>query len=75
VRCIVEFCISNYETGSESVRDALCQTEDVELIEHGCMNFCGQCYLEPYALVNGVNFNSTSADELMEKIRLKLEWR
>lgn len=65
---IVEFCTQNYETGSSEVREKLKQDSTIKVIEHECLNYCGDCYLQPFAMVNGKKITADTADELVEKI-------
>lgn len=41
---------------------------DFDVVEYGCLGNCGQCYMEPYALVNGRIVPAANADELYDKI-------
>ena len=47
---------------------ALEQNPDFDVMEYGCLGNCGQCYMEPYALVNGEIIAAESADALHERI-------
>lgn len=69
---IVEFCVSNMHHGTEEVLRKLEQLEDVEVIEYGCLGNCGECYLSPYALVNGESIVAENADQLFDLIMAEL---
>jgi len=65
---IVEFCVSNMHHGTDAVLEKLEQLPDVEVIEYGCLGNCGECYLSPYALVNGESVVAETAEQLYELI-------
>ena len=50
---IVEFCISNLAKGSQVVFDELSQDDNIDVLEYGCLTYCGMCNDSLYALVNG----------------------
>ncbi|MCY9667850.1 YuzB family protein [Paenibacillus alginolyticus] len=68
MRPIIEFCASNMHHGTDKVMKALEQNPDFDVMEYGCLGNCGQCYMEPYALVNGEIIAAESADALHERI-------
>lgn len=49
------------------------QDPSLDVIEYGCLGNCGQCYMEPYALVNGEIVAASDADELYELIMAKIK--
>jgi len=65
---IVEFCVSNMHHGTDEVLKKLEQLPDVEVVEYGCLGNCGECYLSPYALVNGESIVAETADSLYDLI-------
>ncbi len=51
------------------------ENPELDVIEYGCLGNCGQCYMEPYALVNGEIVAAETPDELYEAILAKIkEW-
>ncbi|MEH6945590.1 DUF1450 domain-containing protein [Bacillus sp. JJ634] len=64
----VKFCPCNFEDDMESIKEQLMERSDVNVIEERCLLFCGQCLVEPFALVNGQNIGANNVDELLEKI-------
>lgn len=72
---LIEFCASNAASYTQSVMDALENDPelDVDVLEYGCLGYCGECYLEPFALVNGKLVQAASADELLDKIKKVLK--
>jgi len=71
---LVEFCASNVASYTQSVVDALENDPewDVDVLEYGCLGYCGECYMLPFALVNGHLLQAETAEELLVKIKNKL---
>lgn len=71
---LVEFCASNVSSYTQSVVDALENDLelDVDVLEYGCLGYCGECYMQPFALVNGNLVQAETAEELLTKIKNKL---
>ncbi|WP_027087824.1 YuzB family protein [Cohnella panacarvi] len=65
---IVEFCVSNMHHGTDEVLRKLEQLPHVEVIEYGCLGNCGECFLSPYALVNGESVVAETAGQLYDLI-------
>jgi uncharacterized protein YuzB (UPF0349 family) len=65
---IIEFCVSNAQHGTDETMRRCAQHPAVDTIEYGCLGNCGQCYLEPFALVDGVIISDTTAEELFKRI-------
>lgn len=72
---LVEFCASNVASYTQSVVDALENDPelDVDVLEYGCLGYCGECYMEPFALVNGKLVQAPSAEALLDKIKKELQ--
>jgi len=68
MRPIIEFCAANMHHGTDKVMKALEENPEYDVIEYGCLGNCGECYLFPYALVNGETVAAPTAEELHEKI-------
>lgn len=68
MRPIIEFCANNMHHGTDRVMRKLEENPDFDVIEYGCLGNCGQCYVEPYALVNGEIIAASNVDELYDKI-------
>ncbi len=73
MRPIIEFCVNNMHLGTDRIMKLLEENPDYDVIEYGCLGNCGQCYLEPYALVNGEIIAAETADQLYEKILKAVE--
>lgn len=65
---IVEFCVSNMHHGTDRVLAKLEKLPHVEVIEYGCLGNCGECFLSPFALVNGESVVAETADQLYDLI-------
>jgi uncharacterized protein YuzB (UPF0349 family) len=65
---IVEFCVSNMHHGTDQVLAKLEELPHIEVIEYGCLGNCGECFLSPYALVNGESVVAETADQLYDLI-------
>jgi uncharacterized protein YuzB (UPF0349 family) len=68
---LVEFCASNVSSYTKAVVEALENDSelDVDVLEYGCLGYCGECYMQPFALVNGNLLQAATAEELLEKIK------
>lgn len=73
MRPIIEFCVSNSSHGTEDIIRKLEQDPSLDVIEYGCLGNCGECYLNPYALVNGEFVFAETPDELYEEIMKKIK--
>ncbi len=75
MKAIVEFCASNALSESEEVIKALEEDPDldVDVVEYGCLGNCGECFAEPYALVNGDYVSATTPDKLLAEIKRKIK--
>lgn len=73
MRPMVEFCASNLGIGSEVVKKALEEENEVDVLEYGCLGNCGQCFVQPYALVNGTLIAADTGEELLTAIRAHVE--
>ncbi|WP_202080311.1 YuzB family protein [Caldalkalibacillus salinus] len=69
MRPIIEFCQSNLAAGTHRVKEELEKDNNLDVIEYGCLGFCGQCYESPYALVNGTIVTGETPKTLLENIR------
>jgi len=65
---IIEFCISNLASGTQEAKEQLEKDSDLDVIEYGCLSFCGQCSRSRFALVNGEVVTGNTNDELVKNI-------
>ncbi|MBM7097021.1 YuzB family protein [Bacillus sp. H-16] len=70
---IIEFCVSNLASGTQEVRERLEKDPNLDVIEYGCLSFCGQCARKRFALVNGDVVTGETNDELYDNIYKHLE--
>jgi uncharacterized protein YuzB (UPF0349 family) len=73
IKPIIEFCVSNLANGSQKARAVLEKDSNLDVIEYGCLGYCGICYDGPYALVNGEVVTGETPDKLIENIYEYLE--
>lgn len=67
----VEFCSGNLRD-NQVVWEALEKIPEVELIDYGCLGYCGNCYSEAFAIVEGRLINADTSEALIKKITQKL---
>ncbi|UTR11612.1 MULTISPECIES: YuzB family protein [Evansella] len=65
---IIEFCVSNLASGTQEVKEKLEKDPNLDVIEYGCLSFCGQCARSKFALVNGEIVKGETNDELLANI-------
>ncbi|MEX1031673.1 MAG: YuzB family protein [Paenibacillaceae bacterium] len=68
MRPIIEFCNSNMALGTDVIMKRLEENSDYDVIEYGCLGNCGQCYMTPFAMVNGEIITAGTPDELYDNI-------
>ncbi|WP_084786658.1 DUF1450 domain-containing protein [Bacillus tuaregi] len=68
----VKFCPCNFEDDMEMVKKALMNRKDIRVWEERCLLYCGQCLVEPFAVVNGVNITANSPEELLEELEKRI---
>jgi len=73
MRPIIEFCTNNMHHGTEKVMKELERSPEYDVVEYGCLGNCGECYMFPYALVNGEIVPAETADQLLERIMDKIK--
>ncbi|SFI86625.1 YuzB family protein [Thermoflavimicrobium dichotomicum] len=73
MRPLIEFCINNLTDDMLKIKKKLDEDYSVDVIEYGCLGYCGNCATHPYALVNGELVQADTAEELLEKIYKAIE--
>jgi uncharacterized protein YuzB (UPF0349 family) len=73
VKPIIEFCISNLASGAQKAREKLEKDPNLDIIEYGCLSYCGKCAQSLFALVNGDIVTGKDPDELVQNIYKYLE--
>lgn len=64
----IEFCINNLANGAQRAKERLEKDPNFDVIEYGCLSYCGKCTHGLYALVNGSVVVGKSADDLVDQI-------
>jgi uncharacterized protein YuzB (UPF0349 family) len=70
---IIEFCVSNLASGSQKALEKLEKDPNLDIVEYGCLSYCGKCARSLFALVNGEVVTGNTPDELVENIYTFLE--
>lgn len=70
---MIEFCASNMHHGTDRIMNLFEQNDAYEVSEYGCLGNCGECYLNPFALVDGTIVSAETADELYIHILKAIE--
>ncbi|MRX73213.1 DUF1450 domain-containing protein [Bacillus lacus] len=70
---IIEFCISNLANGSQKALEKLEKDPNLDIVEYGCLGYCGKCFESMFALVNGEIVSGETPDELVDNIYQYLE--
>nr|WP_168123015.1 YuzB family protein [Paenibacillus sp. HB172176] len=70
---MVEFCASNMHHGTQRIMELFQEDDSVEVIEYGCLGNCGECYMRPYALVDGEIVGADDVDELFLAVQEALK--
>lgn len=68
MRPIIEFCMSNLASGSQKALEELKKDPNLDVVEYTCLRFCGLCYDNHYALVNGDYVSGQTPEELVDNI-------
>lgn len=68
MRPIIEFCATNLASGTQRALEVLEKDPDLDVIEYGCLSFCGKCAASPFALVNGDVITAETSEDLVKKI-------
>lgn len=73
MRPIIEFCTNNLHHGTERLLRKLEQDDRYDVVEYGCLGNCGECYVLPFALVNGEIVAAEAGPGLEEAIEVKIK--
>lgn len=69
---VIEFCLSNLASGTDVVMEQLKKNPAFDVIEYGCLGFCGLCTDAHFALVNGEFVGGATCDALLKAIEEEL---
>ncbi|WP_400242997.1 DUF1450 domain-containing protein [Niallia sp. JL1B1071] len=50
---LIEFCLSNLASGSYKAKEILELDDALDVMDYGCLSYCGQCGVSFFALVDG----------------------
>ncbi|WP_461202485.1 YuzB family protein [Anoxybacillus sp. TBDG-1] len=70
---IVEFCISNLANGSQGALEQLEKDPNLDIIEYGCLGYCGKCANTLFAMVNGDIVTAENVEQLVERVYAYIE--
>ena len=70
---LIEFCIRNLAEGTHKAFQQLEKDPDLDLVEYGCLGYCGKCAHHLFALVNGEIVTAETPEELVANIYEYLE--
>lgn len=73
IKSIIEFCVSNLASGSQKALEQLEKDYDLDVIEYGCLGYCGKCAHSLFALVNGEVVTGETPEQLVDNIYQYLE--
>ena len=59
--------------GTDKLFAKLEQNPEYDVLEYGCLGNCGQCFAEPYAMVNGEVVTAPDSDTRYERIIDKIK--
>jgi uncharacterized protein YuzB (UPF0349 family) len=68
IKPMIEFCASNMHHGTDEVMRRFELDDEYEVTEYGCLGNCGECYLKPYALVEGTIVAVDDVEELYQAV-------
>ena len=68
MRPIIEFCLSNLASGAQKAMEALERDPNLDIVEYGCLNSCGICANNLFALVNGEMVTGDTVEDLVDNI-------
>lgn len=73
IRPLVEFCVNNLTPEVKQVKEELEHDDDIDVVEYDCLGHCSECYVRPYALLDGDFIAADSGPELLKAIQEAIE--
>ncbi|SFX42520.1 Uncharacterized protein YuzB, UPF0349 family [Thermoactinomyces sp. DSM 45891] len=73
MRPLIEFCVNNVTPELAEVKKKLETNLDYDVLDYGCLGYCGICATQPYALVNGDMIKADTAEELLIAIHKAID--
>jgi uncharacterized protein YuzB (UPF0349 family) len=68
MRTELKFCPLNFKNELSTLKNNVKQLPTVDVVDDKCLNYCGQCLVQPFALIDGKNICADSPRQLYEKI-------
>lgn len=73
IKPLIEFCISNLASGGQAAREQLEKDPNLDIIEYGCLGYCGKCADSFFVLVNGDFVGADSPGDLVKNVNKYLD--
>ncbi|WP_108670672.1 YuzB family protein [Peribacillus acanthi] len=73
IKPIIEFCVSNLASGAQRAFEILERDLDLDVLEYGCLGYCGKCASGLFAMVNGEIVTGSTPEELVDNIYVYLD--
>ena len=67
IKPLIEFCVGNLASGSSDSRK-IRKDPNLDVMEYGCLGYCGICFEGPFALVNGEVVQGATVEELVNNV-------
>lgn len=68
IKPLIEFCVGNLASGSQAALEKLEKDPNLDVMEYGCLGYCGICFEGPFALVNGEVVQGATVEELVNNV-------
>ena len=65
IKPLIEFCVGNLASGSQAALEKLEKDPNLDVMEYGCLGYCGICFEGPFALVNGEVVQGATVENLL----------
>ncbi|MDQ0229735.1 YuzB family protein [Metabacillus malikii] len=73
MKSMIEFCRNNLANGAHAALEELKKDPNLDVIEYGCLSYCGKCRYSLYALVDGKLIIGETHQQLVANIYQHLE--
>jgi len=67
-KILIEYCASNTHHDTDLVMSRFEEDDKYEVTEYGCLGNCGECYLRPFAMVEGEIVAVDDVEQLYDAI-------
>lgn len=65
---LIEFCLSNLASGAMEAKEILEQDDSLDVIDYGCLGYCGHCGESCFVLVDGEIIKGEDSQDLVKKV-------